>query len=205
MTCALAACLWTSVANADNAQPITLTVTQDQARIADALAILQQETGYTIVVDSTVIGRIGAAKVSFPNLPKMLDFLKTVEPGLTYAHIYIAKNQATPSGRTCYDLVRTMQWLSSQGNPVLVTQAGTISIVHQAAPLAATPPGMREIWYVSDEQTRAQQLLDLQKMQQEQGGPEAPSSESGANFGPRRPLAADQRQYEVAPGLDIQR
>jgi len=214
--CALAAWMTMVPAGADEAQPLTLTVSQDQARIADALTVLQQEAGCTIVVDSTVIGRMGSAKVSFPTLPKMLDFLKTMEPGLTYTRVYIAKGRPVPTGQACFDLVRTMQWLSQQGNPIVVTSAGAISLVNDKAPPRAAPPGMREIWYVSDEQVRTQEILDQQKIDRGDltatSGTKTPSpsqSPVGGNQypgrGPNQGPINRMHQYQVSPGLVIQR
>lgn len=208
---ALAAALCALPASADDAPAVTLTVKQDQARVADALNVLQQETGQTIVVDSTVIGRMGSAKVSFPTLAKMLDFLKTTEPGLTYTQIYITQNKPTPSADDCYNLVRTMEWLADQGNPVLVSPTATISVSSQPGAPASTPPGMRPIWYVSDEQIRAQEVLDQQKIAQQAAQQAAEAASNAAqNTNPRpvtrRPVnRQNQNQYQLAPGLTIVR
>jgi hypothetical protein len=107
---------------------------------------------------------MGTAKVCFPTLPKMIDFLKTIEPGLTYTHFYIRGNRPTPSPALCFDIVRTMQWLNQQGNPILLTPNGAISLVNQKAPAPAVLAGMRDIWFVSDEQLRAQEILDQDKV-----------------------------------------
>jgi len=211
---AFAASLCTQSAHADDTQPVTLTVTQNEARIADAINVLQQETGYTIVVDSTVIGRMGTAKVSFATLPMMLDFLKTMEPGLTYTQIYIAQNKPTPSGQDCFDLVRTMEWLSDQGNPVLVTAAGTISILNQTTTPELAPPGMRKIWYISDEQIRAQQYQEAQQaarlaaQQAVQQAARMQVQTTAPQYTYQQPIltnATRQRTFQVAPGLTILR
>jgi len=195
IACAIITALCTGAANAGNAMQLTLTVTQDQARIADALAVLQQETGFTIIVDSTVIGRMRATKVSFTTLPKMLDFLKTMEPGLTYAQLFIGGHRPTPSAQECFDLVRTMEWLSEQGNPILVSPVGTISIVRQKTRPATMPPGMREIWYVSDDRVRAQQLMDQQKI----------SQDAALNAAPAASSPAPSSYMNQAPGQSIHR
>jgi hypothetical protein len=125
----------------------------------------------------------------------MLDFLKTMEPGLTYAQLFIGGHRPTPSAQECFDLVRTMEWLSEQGNPILVSPVGTISIVRQKTRPATMPPGMREIWYVSDDRVRAQQLMDQQKI----------SQDAALNAAPAASSPAPSSYMNQAPGQSIHR
>ncbi|MDR3709175.1 MAG: hypothetical protein P4L33_12810 [Capsulimonadaceae bacterium] len=152
-----------AVARADAYPPLTLTISQDQARVADALQVLQTESGLTMVIDGTVNGHMGPAKVSFASMDEMLVFLRSVEPGLTWARLYLPAKRPVPTGDQCYDIVRTLQWLGQQGNPTLITQTSAITVVSEKAAKATPPAGQREIWYVSDEMERTQQYLDAQK------------------------------------------
>ena len=149
-------------ARADTAAPLTLTITQDGAKVSDALGVLQKESNATLVVDNTVIGTMGRAKVSFPTLNDMLDFLRTMEPGLTWAKLYLPSNRPVPTSDQCYDLVRTLTWLAQQGSATLVSSTTTITVVQKNTTTLTPPTGQREIWYVSDEQIRYQRYLDAQ-------------------------------------------
>ncbi len=165
--CLIAGFACVSVAGADEPKPLTLTISQDRAKTTDALAVIQKESGATFVVDSTVIGSVSTAKVAFPSIPQMLDFIRTMEPGLTYQRLYLPTDKAVPNAAACYDLVRTLMWLAQQGNISMATQTGSIGIVRDTKPPTAAPAGMREIWYISDEQIRNQRFLDAQKAEKE--------------------------------------
>ncbi|HEY3328786.1 MAG TPA: hypothetical protein VGK19_02100 [Capsulimonadaceae bacterium] len=158
----------------DEPKPVTLNISKDQVRTVDAIAVLQKETGAIIVVDGTVIGTLNQCHVSFPTLAKMLDFLKTMEPGLTYQRIYLPSNRPTPNADQCYDIARTLTWLSEQGNVSLTNQAGSIGIIKEPKAPTAIPTGMKEIWYISDEQMRNQRFLDAQKAEKERLQPSQP-------------------------------
>jgi len=208
--CTVAA-LTVNAAVADSAPQLTLKVTAEGGKVADALKVLQKECGFTMVIDSTVIGHISQSMVAFDTMPEMIKFLSTFEHGLTCSRLYLPATRPTPTPEQCYDIVRTMEWLGQQGNMTLI-QAGSAVTVGQTATLPAKPAaGQVEVWYVSDEAVRAQRIVDQQNYdkqrqqqanqinQQSQSQTNQPGSQIGPPIKAKNPLVRGSIYPSVSP------
>lgn len=141
------------------AAPVTLDVPESGAPMRTALEGLSKETGQAILCDQTVRSALGASHIVEPSLDAMLHYLKTQEVGLNYQEVYVPADKPLPTGD---DLARMVAALLSvqaaglviPGSDSSPTITFTRTSTPAAAPAAASQPGMRAVYLVTDSSTR---------------------------------------------------
>jgi hypothetical protein len=180
---ALMAFIATPVVMADDTPSVKLDFTAyDSMTVKDCLRVVSMETGEVVLPDDSVRGFVGAINVTEPDVPSVLNALKTYEPGLTYQIVYYPNNGNEPDGEELYQDIQQIKAFTIAG--LILPASGDDNTMVTFSSVPYTTPdvqkkavtGMREIYLVSDPTVRAQMNKPAAAQQQSATAPLIPGN-----------------------------